>query len=157
MKFRMLLLCALSAGLAATAQGQTQGQAGSAYTQTCETADLVLLNINSTSGIGTFDCTTNATVNGVAITGLRYSAYTQLGATQNNTWGVIVGTLANGGQVYFAYHTLRTVRNGVVGDGSLVYQIVSGTGTAAGIKGSGTCKMTGNTAQRPCVGTYTIP
>ena len=153
MKRKIFAICALFAGFAAMAQAQTSGQ----FSISCGQIT-VQQQITATSTISTFPCTTNATINGVAFTGLTFSATGQLDATVGNVWGVIVGTLTNGSAVYFEYHTSYTRRNGVDSIPVLTYKIVGGTGTANGISGSGTCNV--NTATTPvedsCVGNYAI-
>jgi hypothetical protein len=155
MKRKILAICALFAGFAAMGQAQTSGQFSISCGQTT-----VEQQITATSTISTFPCTTNATINGVAFTGLTFSATGQFDATVANVWGVFVGTLSNGNAVYFEYHTSYTRRNGVDSIPVLTYKIVGGTGIATGISGSGTCKVTGTStaggAEDSCVGNYAI-
>ena len=160
MKCRIVVFCALLAASAAMARAQVQGtiannapaQAQGAFTITCG-PNLVTQEITTATKVGTFNCTTNANVNGVALKGMTWSAYGQYGPSANNVWGVIVGTLASGDQVYFTYYTVDTVKNGVIVSGSTTYKIVGGTGAVNGISGSGTCGVPVGPV-RDCMGTY---
>jgi len=154
MKRKIFSICALFAGFAAMAQAQTSG----AFTISCGQIT-VEQQISATSTVGTFTCTTNATINGIPFSGLTFSTTAQSGATVNNVWGVIVGTLTNGSEVFFEYHNVVPARNGAaVGTGTLSYKIVGGTGIANGITGSGTCKtaLTSTGSEDSCVGNYAI-
>ena len=150
MRFKIFAICALFAGFGAMAQAQTSGP----FTISCGQTT-VSQQITASWTIATFPCTTNAIINGVAFTGLTFSATAQYGATENNIYGVFVGTLANGSAVYFEYHSIAPVR----GPGTkLSYKIVGGTGTASGISGAGSCNVTVTStgAEDSCVGNYAI-
>jgi hypothetical protein len=153
MRCKFLALCALFAGLATMARAQAPGS----FTIQCG-PQIVTEEITKTWVIGTFNCTTDATINGVPFKTMTHSATAQYGATETNVWGVIVGVLANSDQVFFEYHTVGPVKNGVAGIGTMTYKKVGGTGIANGITGSGTCTVPPSTPSgspaHPCVGTY---
>lgn len=156
MRFKIFAICALFAGFGAMAQAQTSGS----FTISCS-PNTVSQQISATSTIATFPCTTNATINGIAFTGLTFSATGEFSVTEANVWGVIVGTLTNGSEVFFEYHTTFTRRNGVESIPVLSYKIVGGTGIANGISGAGTCKVSttpsaAGGAEDSCVGNYAI-
>ncbi|MFZ2021701.1 MAG: hypothetical protein WBP71_08845 [Terracidiphilus sp.] len=149
MRRRIFALCALFAGFATMAQAQAN------FSINCP-PPLVTQEITKTWTVDTFLCTTDGAISGVAFKGLTLSRTLQYGPTEDNVWGVMVGALANGDQVFFDYHTVFPVKNGVAGNGTLTYKMVGGTGLANGITGSGTCKVvsTSGGAQDACVGAY---
>jgi len=166
MKHRIVVLCALFAGFAATTVAQVQGQ-GQAPTQAQDSGSftikcdptLVDYQISSTQSVMTYLCQTTATINGVAFRGLAFSQFSLSNGAEAEDRGVIVGTLANGDQVFFEYQAASR-RTGSTGTaGTLSYKIVGGTGNASGISGSGNCKATGTVgkgAEQACVGTYAV-
>lgn len=161
MQRRIVVLCALFATFATMAQAQFSStppapqNPGNSFTIKCG-GYLVVQQITSTWNVGTINCTTTATVNEVPFQGLTFSETHQTAPTQINVWGVIVGTLTNGDQVYFDYHNVWPVRNGVAGAGTMTYKIVGGTGSANGATGAGTCLLptasTGGVTQLTCTG-----
>ena len=153
MKHRIFALCTLFAGLATMAQAQAQGS----FTMKCNPT-LVNYQFSATQQISTFTCTTDATVNGVAFNGLTFSETSQVTTSGGDSWGVIVGALANGGQVFFQFTAVAHKASSTSGTAQMSYKIVGGTGTANGITGSGTCNATegqGTGSEQTCVGTYT--
>lgn len=149
MKHRILALCALFAGFGAMSHAQASGS----FSITCS-PDTVSEQISANWVIATFPCTTTANINGVPFKGLTFSSTGQFGPTETNVCGVIVGSLTSGDQVFFEYHTVLPVRNGVAGIGTLTYKIVGGTGIANGITGSGNCKVGAPGSAESCAGTY---
>jgi hypothetical protein len=151
MRCKILVFCALLTCSAVAAMAQAPG----AFTLSCG-KPIVSQEITKSTLIGTFNCTSTATVNGLPFKGLTFSSYALYGASENNVWGVIVGALTNGDQVFFEYHNIVPVRNGATGIGNFSYKIVGGTGSANGIAGSGSCKAetTPDGSQLDCVGVY---
>src|SRR5580658_10239061 len=140
MNRKILALCALLAA-AAIAQAQTFGspapaQSSGAFTIKCNPTT-VSQTIQPGWTISTFTCQTTATINGVPFTVLTYSATGQVSAAANNVWGVIVGTLANGDQAYFEYHTSGRPGSAL----TMTYKMTGGTGIANGMTGSGRCNV----------------
>jgi len=165
MKCRIVVLCALFAGFAATAmaqfQGQVPAQAAGSFTIQCN-PNLVSYLFAPTEAVETYLCQTSATINGVAFKNLSLSQVSQgnsASATEARDWGVMVGTLANGDEIFFEYQdaTRRVGSTGVTG--TMSYKIVGGTGSASGITGSGNCNMTGTVGkgnEQSCTGTYAL-
>jgi hypothetical protein len=169
MKHRLVVLCALFAGISATAgsqvpgqvQAQAPAQAAGSFTIQCDST-LVSYLFTPTEAVMTYFCQTNATINGVAFKNLALSQVSEgnsSAATQARDWGVMVGALANGDEVFFEYQdaTRRVGSTGV--SGTMAYKIVGGTGSASGITGSGNCNMTGTVGkgnEQSCSGTYAI-
>jgi hypothetical protein len=163
MNHRIVVLCALLTGLTATAGAQMQGQlqapaqaqAQGSFTIQCNPT-LVGYLISSTQTISTYLCSTNATINGVAFKGLTFSETSQFNSTESEAWGVFVGALANGDQMYFEYQASAR-RSGTSTSGTMSYKIVGGTGSANGMSGSGNCNSTGTVGKgtvQTCSGTY---
>jgi hypothetical protein len=151
MKCRIFVLCALLAGLAAA----TQAQAPGSFAINCN-PNLVGYPFTATQSIQTHTCTTDAKINGVAFTVLTFSSYAQTTKTASSNWAVIVGTLANGDQVFFTFHADWTPTSSLSSVGTTTYKMVGGTGIATGISGSGTCKDTalqGKGNEMACSGT----
>ena len=117
-------------------------------------------DITPASQVFTFTSTTTAQINGIPIKDLTHSGYGETTATAIKVWGVMVGNLANGDQVYLTYQRVSPVRNRVTQIGTMTYKIVGGTGAIKGITGSGTCTVPPPTAagnDLACAGTYAIP
>ncbi|MGH9703625.1 MAG: hypothetical protein ACRD4K_09640, partial [Candidatus Acidiferrales bacterium] len=73
---------------------------------------------------------------------------------------VYVETYDSGDKVFYNYQTTATVKDGVMQTGSNKYQISGGTGKMKGIKGMGSCKLSGTAeggVEFDCTGTYTLP
>lgn len=151
MKVRILVFCALLAGVSAMARAQAPG----AFTMHCA-LPVVQQNVTPSAAVFTKSCTATATINGIAIKGMTFSAYQVDGPTSNTVWGVIVGTLASGDMIYLRYHDVLPVRNGMAGAGDFTYQFAGGTGAVNGIAGSGSCKVETNAtgADYQCAGAY---
>lgn len=153
MRCSTLALCTLIAALAAMARAQAPGS----FSIKCNPA-MVNYQFDPTQAISTQACTTDAVISGVPFKALTFSQAVQYGATENSTYGVIVGTLASGDQVFFEFHTLaQHAVNAPNGVGSTTYKIVGGTGAAAGISGSGNCTgagAKGEGSELACIGAY---
>ena len=75
------------------------------------------------------------------------------------TWGVFVETYDSGDKIFYNYQTAGTTKDGVFQTGQNTYRITGGTGKMKGIKGSGTCKLTGAAdggLDYSCTGEYTL-
>ncbi len=162
MKHRIFALCVLVSGFAATARAQVQAlppaQAPGTFTNKCN-PNLVSYQFSPTQVIWTFNCTTDAAINGVAFTGLTYSLTSEGNAAAEKNWGVMVGTLANGDQVFFEIQGVDQKTSATSNAGTMSYKIVGGTGIANGISGSGTCKTNGAQGKggvQTCAGAYAI-
>jgi len=74
--------------------------------------------------------------------------------------GVFVETMSNGDMVYATYQPTLTVKDGLLQSGMDKWQYTGGTGKFKGLKGSGTCKGSGNadgSSTWTCTGTYSLP
>jgi hypothetical protein len=71
-------------------------------------------------------------------------------------WGVYTVTLDDGDKIFFDYQGVNSMKDGVLAGGSNRWQITGGTGKLKAIKGTGTCKLTGNndSLSYTCTGTY---
>jgi len=103
-------------------------------------------------------CTAMGDVNGTTAKDGIFSEHGDVTANQVKNWGIFVETFANGDKVTYSYQTTGTMNNGAFEAGTNKYQIVDGTGTMKGIKGSGTCKLTGNNdnLDYECTGEYSV-
>jgi hypothetical protein len=174
MKPSIFALCVLVAGSTSTAaaqvQGQAQGQApaqapasapapaSGSFTMQC-TPVIVSYLFTSTEQIMAYVCETDATINGVAFKGLAFSQVSLGNTSGSEDRGVIVGTLANGDQVFFQFQGSSRRTSNTTSAATMSYKIVGGTGSATGISGSGTCNETGTIGQaheQTCVGTYAL-
>jgi hypothetical protein len=170
MKHKIFALCVLFAGFAATARAQVQGQAQAqsqtpapaqsqgSFTMQC-TPVIVSYLFTSTEQIMAYVCQTDATINGVAFKGLAFSQVSLGNTSGSEDRGVIVGTLANGDQVFFQFQGSSRRTSNTTSAATMSYKIVGGTGSATGISGSGTCNETGTIGQaheQTCVGTFAV-
>ncbi len=74
--------------------------------------------------------------------------------------GVFVETLDSGDKIFYNYQNTGTTKDGAFVSGGGKYQIAGGTGKMKGIKGMGTCKLTGNAGgglDYACTGEYAMP
>lgn len=79
--------------------------------------------------------------------------------THTKGWGVYVETYDSGDKIFYAYQTTGTMKDGAFVSGGNKYQITGGTGKMKGIKGAGSCKLTGNAdggLDFACMGDYTM-
>ena len=137
MKFKLVCACALFAfAVAATPAQEKYSMSGK-----CGKAD-VTQNIPAGDKEGIF------------------SEHDEATGTHLKGWGVYVETFDSGDKVFYAYQTTGTTKDGAFASGGNKYQITGGTGKMKGIKGSGTCKLTGNAGgglDHKCTGEYTLP
>ena len=82
-------------------------------------------------------------------------------ATGNNgkVWGTYVETFSSSDKVFYSYETTATLKAGALQSGSNKWTMTGGTGKMKGIKGSGTCKLTGTASgglDYTCTGDYTL-
>jgi hypothetical protein len=73
---------------------------------------------------------------------------------------IFVETMENGDKLYASYQPTIMLKDGQMQSGSDKWEYTGGTGKFKGLKGSGTCKGTGNadgSSTWTCTGTYTLP
>jgi len=168
MKCTIFAICVLfgAAGATVRAQGQVQAlapaqapaQASGSFSIKCNPT-LVDYQFSSTQAVMAYLCATDATINGVAFKELAFSQSSLSNGAESEDWGVIVGALANGDQVFFEFQAASRRTGSTSTSATMSYKIVGGTGTANGMSGSGTCKATGTVgkgAEQTCVGTYAV-
>ncbi|MGO9324549.1 MAG: hypothetical protein ACLP07_08305 [Terracidiphilus sp.] len=168
MKHAIFALSVLVAGFGATAQAQVQAlpptqapapaPGSGSFTIKCNPT-LVIYQFSATQGIWTYECTTDSAINGVQFKGLTFSLTSVGNAAAVKDWGVIVGTLANGDQVFFQVQAVAQKTSAATSAAKMSYKIVGGTGIASGISGSGTCNETGaqgKGSESTCVGAYAV-
>ena len=88
-----------------------------------------------------------------------FSDHADVTATRVKTAGVFVETFDSGDKVFYNYQGTGTMKDGAFQTGTNKYQITGGTGKMKGIKGSGTCKLTGAAdggTDYSCTGEYTL-
>jgi hypothetical protein len=89
-----------------------------------------------------------------------FSEHSEATGTRLKAWGMYVETYDSGDKIFYSYQTTATTKDGALVSGSNKYQITGGSGKMKGIKGAGTCKLTGNAAgglDYECTGEYTLP
>jgi hypothetical protein len=104
-------------------------------------------------------CTVAGDMGGAAGKVGVYSEHADVKGNQLRNWGVYVETLASGDKVFYDYQSTGTLKDGMLVSATNKYQISGGTGKAKGIKGSGTCKLTGTAdggTDYSCSGEYTM-
>ncbi|MGA2904181.1 MAG: hypothetical protein ABSD98_10145 [Candidatus Korobacteraceae bacterium] len=105
------------------------------------------------------NCTATGDIGGAAGKDGVYSEHADVKGNQLRNWGVYVETLASGDKVFYDYQSTGTMKDGVFQSATNKYQISGGTGKVKGIKGSGTCKLTGaadGSSDYSCSGEYTL-
>jgi len=105
------------------------------------------------------DCTAKGDFGGAAGTSGVYSEHTDVKGNQARNWGVYVETLSSGDKVFYDYQGMWTMKNGMPMSGTNKWQMSGGTGKMKGIKGSGTCKLSGapdGGSEYSCTGEYTM-
>jgi hypothetical protein len=88
-----------------------------------------------------------------------FSEHNEATGTRMKGWGVYVETYDSGDKVFYSYQTTATTKDGAFVSGGNKYQITGGTGKMKGIKGAGSCTLTGNASgglDYSCTGEYTV-
>jgi hypothetical protein len=104
-------------------------------------------------------CTAMGDLGGAAGKDGVFSEHGDATAGKVKTWGVFVQTFDSGDKVFYDYQTTGTMKDGAFQSGTNKYQISGGTGKMKGIKGMGTCKLTGTAdggTDYSCSGEYTL-
>ncbi len=104
-------------------------------------------------------CTSKGEVGGATSKEGAFSEHGDAGGNHVKTWVVYTETFDSGDKVFYNYQTTGTTRDGMLQTGTNKYQITGGTGKMKGIKGSGTCKLTGSPdggTEYSCSGEYTL-
>jgi len=161
MKYKLVCICALLAIAVAPASAQTKqsfsGKCGKAEgVQTLPAGD----KEGHTFMIQQGKCETTAgEVEGVKSKDGAFAEHGENTPAHTQAWGVYTETYANGDKIFYDYHTSGKVKDGAFTSGGNTYRIIGGTGKMKGIKGSGSCKLTGAAdggLEFACTGEYTI-
>jgi hypothetical protein len=104
-------------------------------------------------------CSVTGKVNGATGKDGVFAEHGEATATHLKNWGVYTVTFDSGDKIFYDYQGTSTMKDGNFQTGTNKYQIASGTGKMKGLKGSGSCKLTGNsdgTLEYSCTGEYTL-
>jgi hypothetical protein len=161
MKFKLVCACALFAFAVAATPAQEKysmsGKCGKAdVTQNIPAGDKEGHEFMLQQG----KCEAMGAIGGAKSKEGIFSEHDEATGTHLKGWGVYVETFDSGDKVFYAYQTTGTTKDGAFASGGNKYQITGGTGKMKGIKGSGTCKLTGNAGgglDYACMGEYTLP
>ena len=160
MKYRILCVCVLFALVVAMASAQSKNS----FSGKCGKPD-VMHSIPAGDQPGHVftlaqgKCSSKGEVGGAMS---KEGMFTENGDAAGNrvkTWGMFVETYDSGDKIFYNYQTTGTTKDGVFQTGTNKYQIAGGTGKMKGIKGSGTCKLTGAAdggLDYSCSGEYTL-
>jgi len=161
MGYRFLSVCALLTIAAVATPGQTKHE----FSGTCSKP-----TVAQTIPAGDRDghafmlqqgqCETTAgEVGGAKSKQGAFAEHDEAAGTRLKGWGLYAETYDSGDKVFYSYQTTATTKDGAFVSGGNKYQITGGTGKMKGIKGAGTCKLTGNAGgglDYSCTGEYTI-
>jgi hypothetical protein len=161
MRYKLMCVCAVLAMAAAPASAQTKHT----FSGKCSKPD-VLQTVPAADKDGhafmlekgTCDATTGE-VEGAKSKQGAFVEHGEVSGTHTQAWGVYVETFDNGDKIFYDYHTYGKTKDGAFASGENRYHITGGTGKMKGIKGSGSCKLTGNSGgglDYACTGEYTI-
>jgi hypothetical protein len=161
MKYKLVCACALFAFAGAAAPAQVK----SSISGKCGKPD-VMQSIPAGDKDGHMfllqqgKCVSMGEVGGAKSKEGTFSEHNEATGTHMKGWGVFVETYDSGDKIFYAYQTSATTKDGTFVSGGNKYQISGGTGKMKGIKGSGTCTLTGNAGgglDYACTGEYTLP
>jgi hypothetical protein len=103
-------------------------------------------------------CVTAGKVAGATSKEASFAEHAEVTGDHATTWGAFVETFDSGDKIYYSYQSNSTVKDGKLVSGADKWQITGGTGKMAGMKGSGTCKLSPGTTEGgldyACTGTY---
>lgn len=159
MRYKVLSVCALFVLAVASTPAQTK----SSMSGKCSKPDAQSIPAGDRDGhmfaVQTGKCEATGEIGGQKSTEGTYSEHTDVMGSRVRAWGVYVETFDGGDKVFFNYQTHAKVDKGMFTSGGNAYQITGGTGKMKGIKGSGTCKLTGTPEGGlvyKCTGEYTM-
>jgi hypothetical protein len=159
MKYKVLCVCALFA----LAVAPTPAQVKNSMSGKCGKPDVQSIPAGDHDGhkfaLQTGKCEAMGEVAGVKSKEGAFSEHTDAMGSRVKAWGVYVETFDSGDKVFYNYQTHAKVDKGLFTSGGNTYRITGGTGKMKGIKGSGTCKLTGTPEGGlvyRCTGEYTM-
>ena len=161
MKYKILCCCAVFAFAVATTSAQTKNS----FSGKCGKPD-VQQNIPAGDqpghafALAQGKCvTTKGEVGGAASKEGAFSEHQEISGNHVKVWGVYVETYDSADKIFYTYQGTVTTKDGAPQTGQNKYQVIGGTGKMKGIKGSGTCKFTGNAdggLDYSCTGEYIL-
>jgi hypothetical protein len=160
MKYKIFCSCAVLAFVAALTPAQTKntlsGKCGKPdVQQNIPAGD----SANHVFVLAQGKCATKGEVGGAASKEGAFSEHGEVTGNRSKVSGVYVETFDSGDKIFYTYQNTVTSKAGAPQTGQGKYQISGGTGKMKGIKGSGTCKHTGNAdggIDYSCTGEYTL-
>jgi hypothetical protein len=161
MKYKFLTVCALFVLAAVTTPAQTKHE----FSGKCSKPEVMqTVPAGDKEGhaymLQQGKCeTTNGEISGAKSKEGAFSEHGEAAGTRTKAWGTYVETYDNGDKVFYSYQTSGTTKDGAFVSGGNKYQITGGTGKMKGIKGTGTCKLSGGAGgglDYACTGEYTI-
>jgi hypothetical protein len=160
MKFRYLFGCLLFVLAVAITPAQTKftmsGKCGKPTVQQSVSAGDAPGHVMT---LAQGKCASKGEIAGAASKEGTFAEHGEVTGNNGKVWGVYTETFANGDNVFYSYETTATMKAGALQSGSNKWQITGGTGKLKGIKGSGSCKLTGTAAgglDYACTGEYTL-
>jgi hypothetical protein len=159
MNCRILCVCALFALAVASTPAQTKNSMSGKCTKPDAQSIPAGDHDGHTFAVQTGTCESMGEIGGVKSKQGKYSEHVDVTGSRSKAWGVYVETFDNGDKVFYNYQTHAKADKGMLASGGNAYQITGGTGKMKGIKGSGTCKLTGTPEGGlvyKCTGEYTL-
>lgn len=161
MKYKILCACAVFAFAVAASSAQTKNTmsgkcAKPEGVQTIPAGDKDGHMFMLQSG----KCQSTGEVGGAKSKEGSFAEHNEANGTHLKGWGVYTETFDGGDKVFYSYTTTGTTKDGAFASGGNTYTIMGGTGKMKGIKGKGTCKLTGSASgglDYECSGEYMIP
>jgi hypothetical protein len=161
MRFKLACICAMSVMAAASTSAQTK----QSFSGKCGKPDAThALPAGDREGhafvLQQGKCeTASGEVEGAKSKQGVFAEHGESTATRWLASGMYVESYDSGDKIFYTFHTTGTLKDGALTTARNTYQITGGTGKMKGIKGSGSCKLTGNadgSLDYACTGEYTL-
>jgi len=161
MRSKLLCTCVLLAVAAVPASAQTKNT----FSGKCGKADMVQsVPAGDKDGhvfmIQQGKCTTEkGEVGGAKSKDGVFSEHDEAMGTHSKAWGLYVETYDSGDKIFYSYQGTATTKDGALVTGANKWELTGGTGKMKGIKGMGSCKLTGTEGgglDYTCTGEYTL-
>jgi len=161
MRYKLLCTCVLFAVAVVAASAQTKHT----FSGKCAKADMAQsVPAGDKDGhmfmIQQGKCTTDkGELGGAKSKDGVFSEHDEAMGTHTKAWGVYVETYDSGDKIFYTYQGTGTSKDGALVTGANKWQLSGGTGKMKGIKGMGSCKLTGNASggeDYECTGEYTL-
>lgn len=160
MNYKVLCGCLVVAMAVATSSAQTKmTMSGKCEKPTKQDSISIPDQQAHTLTLAQGNCTASGDLGGTSGTSGVYSEHADAKGNQARIWGVYVETLSSGDKIFYDYSGTWTMNNGVPQAGTNKWQMSGSTGKMKGVKGSGTCKLTGSGdggSEYSCMGEYTM-